>query len=56
MSPQLENGRPNGHYVIKASLVTNDSHPKPHVHKLMGRHCNDDGVCIVQLSENGTAV
>lgn len=41
---------------MKASLVTVGENPKAHVHKLMGRNCNDDGVCVVSVADNGSAM
>ncbi|XP_076327871.1 nuclear factor NF-kappa-B p105 subunit-like isoform X2 [Tachypleus tridentatus] len=39
---------------IKAILYTVDDQPKPHVHKLMGKHCQD-GVCTVTVGEDMVA-
>ncbi|KAI1292265.1 Nuclear factor NF-kappa-B -like protein [Halotydeus destructor] len=53
---KLDNYRPTGQVMAKASLVTHEPVPRPHVHKLMGRYCNDEGFCIIPMGENGTAV
>lgn len=52
---QLEHYSPERQVVVKASLVTSDGDPKPHVHKLMGKNCLQDGTCIMPLSSGGTA-
>lgn len=36
--------------------MTNEETHKSHVHKLMGRNCNEDGICITPLNENYTAI
>nr|ABC75034.1 relish [Carcinoscorpius rotundicauda] len=52
---KLENYRPQNNQVfIKATLYTVDDQQKPHVHKLMGKHCQD-GVCSVILGEDMVA-
>ncbi|RWS29037.1 nuclear factor NF-kappa-B p105 subunit-like protein [Leptotrombidium deliense] len=53
---RLENCRSSRQILVKASLYTNEDHPKPHIHKLMGKYCNEDGICIVPLGENNTAI
>ncbi|XP_022248844.1 nuclear factor NF-kappa-B p105 subunit-like isoform X2 [Limulus polyphemus] len=44
----------NSQVYIKAILYTIDDQPKPHVHKLMGKHCQD-GVCTVTVGEDMVA-
>ncbi|RWS12814.1 nuclear factor NF-kappa-B p105 subunit-like protein [Dinothrombium tinctorium] len=53
---RLENYRSSRQLLVKASLYTNEENPKPHIHKLMGKYCNEEGVCIVPLGENNTAI
>ncbi|XP_053213510.1 nuclear factor NF-kappa-B p100 subunit-like isoform X2 [Panonychus citri] len=53
---KLKNYRSSNQVHIKASLYTNDSTPKLHVHKLMGKHCNENGFCILPLGDNNQAV
>ena len=53
---QLENYFADRDVVIKASLVTSDDNPKPHVHKLMGKNCTEGGNCFVTLGQDRTAV
>lgn len=53
---RLENYRGNRQVCIRGSLYTNEQHSKPHVHKLMGRNCNEDGICTIHLGEDMTAV
>ncbi|CAG2172011.1 unnamed protein product [Oppiella nova] len=49
---KLENYHSTAQVYIRASLYTNEERPKSHVHKLMGRHCNEEGHCTVPLSDN----
>ncbi|CAG2184153.1 unnamed protein product, partial [Oppiella nova] len=42
---KLENYHSTAQVYIRASLYTNEERPKSHVHKLMGRHCNEEGHC-----------
>lgn len=41
----------NGAARIVVTLVTNETIPKPHAHKLVGKNCND-GSCVVELKPN----
>ena len=43
---QIHNYSGNARVVV--TLVTDEPVPRPHAHKLVGKHCNN-GVCIVQL-------
>ena len=65
MTSQLENyACLSDRVMIRASLVTHDdvlhgnksNAPRTHVHKLMGRNCTEEGVCIVAVGQNNTAV
>ncbi|XP_022255598.1 nuclear factor NF-kappa-B p100 subunit-like isoform X2 [Limulus polyphemus] len=52
---KLENYQPQNNQVfIKAALYSVDDQQKPHVHKLMGKHCQD-GVCTVIVGEDMVA-
>lgn len=41
---------------VKASLWTVDKNPVPHVHKLYGPLCSEDGTCTLKINKDGTAV
>ncbi|XP_074597268.1 nuclear factor NF-kappa-B p100 subunit-like isoform X2 [Brevipalpus obovatus] len=53
---KLENHQSSSQVFIKASLYTNESSPRLHVHKLMGKHCNENGFCVLPIGENNQAM
>ncbi|XP_076317880.1 nuclear factor NF-kappa-B p105 subunit-like isoform X2 [Tachypleus tridentatus] len=54
---KIENFPPQ-HYkqvCIKATLYSVGDESKPHVHKLVGKDCNSEGICNMKLNNDGTA-
>lgn len=47
LSFQIQNFR--GDVMIRVSLVSKDSPPKPHPHSLVGKDC-ENGICSVRVS------
>ncbi|CAH1247176.1 NFKB1 [Branchiostoma lanceolatum] len=38
-----------GYARIVVTLMTNEEAPRPHAHYLVGKQCNEDGFCVVQV-------
>ncbi|XP_019625505.1 PREDICTED: nuclear factor NF-kappa-B p105 subunit-like [Branchiostoma belcheri] len=38
-----------GYARIVVTLMTNEDQPRPHAHYLVGKQCNEDGFCVVQV-------
>uniref|UniRef100_A0A8C1YYR7 Nuclear factor of kappa light polypeptide gene enhancer in B-cells 2 (p49/p100) n=1 Tax=Cyprinus carpio TaxID=7962 RepID=A0A8C1YYR7_CYPCA len=41
-----------GHARVEVQLVTHTDPPRVHAHSLVGRHCNDNGICIIDVGPN----
>ncbi|KAM6956232.1 nuclear factor NF-kappa-B p100 subunit-like [Aplochiton taeniatus] len=41
-----------GHAKVEVQLVTHTDPPRVHAHSLVGRHCTENGVCIMDLGPN----
>lgn len=41
---------------VRASLATNEPCPRAHVHKLMSKHCSENGDCTLATSESLTCM
>uniref|UniRef100_A0A673GKY3 Nuclear factor NF-kappa-B p100 subunit-like n=1 Tax=Sinocyclocheilus rhinocerous TaxID=307959 RepID=A0A673GKY3_9TELE len=41
-----------GHARVEIQLVTHTDPPRVHAHSLVGRHCNDNGICTIDVGPN----
>ncbi len=41
-----------GHARVEVQLVTHTDPPRVHAHSLVGRHCNDNGLCTIDVGPN----
>lgn len=41
-----------GHARVEVQLVTHTDPPRVHAHSLVGRQCNDNGTCLVDVGPN----
>ncbi|XP_077469923.1 nuclear factor NF-kappa-B p100 subunit isoform X2 [Stigmatopora argus] len=41
-----------GHARVEVQLVTHTDPPRVHAHSLVGRHCNDNGTCTMDIGPN----
>ncbi|KAL1263066.1 hypothetical protein QQF64_005805 [Cirrhinus molitorella] len=41
-----------GHARVEVQLVTHTDPPRVHAHSLVGRHCNDNGICTIDVGPN----
>lgn len=41
-----------GHARVEVQLVTHTEPPRVHAHSLVGRHCNDSGICNIDVGPN----
>lgn len=41
-----------GHARVEVQLVTHTDPPRVHAHSLVGRHCTENGTCMVDVGPN----